>query len=137
MAHDEGGSHPPPRLYEAAGGTLEVGHAASGIAIVTVHGEHDLSSEAALRDAFDYAAAHSSVVIDLSDCSFMDSTVIAALLRTARSVQSKGDGFAIVIPSAQRQLARIAEMTGLEDVISVHTSQDAAVASLHRAGEGA
>jgi anti-anti-sigma factor len=129
MAGEEG-SVPPPRTYELPGGNVEVGHVAPGLAIVSVHGEHDLSSQPGLSDALGEAAAHSSVVIDLSDCSFIDSTVIAALMGVARTVRGKGDRFGIVIPPEQRQVSRIAELVRLGELFAVYASRASAVSDL-------
>lgn len=111
-------------------GTAEVHHEAPGLAVVTLRGEHDLSTEAALTQALDEAAAHSNVLVDLSDCDFVDSTVIAALLRVARAVSERGEQLALCIPAAQRQITRIAEMTHLGELLPIHTSRAAALASL-------
>jgi anti-anti-sigma factor len=107
-----------------------VHHEASGVAVVTLRGEHDLSTEATLTNALDKAAAHSNVLVDLSDCAFIDSTVIAALLRAARIVTERGERFALLIPAAQRQITRVAEMTHLGELVSIHGSRAAALASL-------
>jgi anti-anti-sigma factor len=111
-------------------GTVEVHHEAQGFAVVTLHGEHDLSTERALVRALDEAAAHSNVLVDLSDCDFMDSTVIAALLRVARTVTERGEQVALLIPAAQRQVTRVAEMTHLGELLTIHTSRASALASL-------
>jgi anti-anti-sigma factor len=107
-----------------------VHHHAPGIAVVTVHGEHDLSTEPALTRALEEAAAHSNVLVDLSECEFIDSTVIAALLRVARTVTDRGERFALLIPAAQRQITRIAEMTHLGELLPIHPAREAALASL-------
>jgi anti-anti-sigma factor len=127
---DSDGPLPPPQTYELSAGWIEVGHAAPGLAVVSLHGEHDLSSEPTLSRALDAAAAHSHLIVDLSDCTFIDSSVIAALLRSAHLVAKKGERFALVIPSEQRQVARIAEMTQLAGQFAIHTSRASALASL-------
>lgn len=110
-------------------GTVGVHHEAPGFAVVTLHGEHDLSTEPALARALGAAAAHSNVLVDLSECDFMDSTVIAALLRVARTVTDRGEQVALLIPAAQRQITRIAEMTHLGELLPIHTSRASALAS--------
>lgn len=105
-------------------------HEAPGVAVVQLHGEHDLATEPALIQALDEAAANSNVLVDMSECDFIDSTVIAALLRIARTVTERGERFALYIPAAQRQITRIAEMTHLAELLPIHTSRPAALASL-------
>jgi anti-anti-sigma factor len=107
-----------------------VHHEAPGLAVVRMHGEHDLGTEPALMRALAEAAANSNVLVDMSECDFIDSTVIAALLRVARTVTERGERFALYIPAAQRQITRIADMTHLAELLPIHTSRAAALASL-------
>jgi anti-anti-sigma factor len=127
----------PSSQPEGAGepGTAEVSHEAPGVAVVSLLGEHDLSTEPALTRALETAALHSNVLVDLSECEFIDSTVIAALLRFARVVTERGERFALLIPAAQRQITRIAEMTHLGDVLAIHPTREAALASLREAAD--
>jgi len=51
-----------------------------------LHGEHDVATAPALREAIALAeAAGDEVVIDLRGCTFIDSSVIAELLRARRN----------------------------------------------------
>ena len=43
-------------------GTVEVEHHAPGLAVVSMRGEHDLSTSPELRRALEQAAAHSTVL---------------------------------------------------------------------------
>src|SRR6185295_18889322 len=63
---------PPPPGNEPLPGTVEVEHPAPGLAVVNVTGEHDVSTAPELTQALDEAAAYSNVLVDLSECSFMD-----------------------------------------------------------------
>ena len=111
-------------------GTVTVAHPAPGLAVVSLRGEHDLSTEPRLVEAFAAAGANSNVLVDLSDCTFMDSTVISALLTTSRAARSRDELFAIVIPPERANLSRLAQMTRLAEVFPVHTSLATALDSL-------
>jgi anti-sigma B factor antagonist len=113
-------------------GTVDVAHDIAGLAVVTLQGEHDLSTREALADALQRAAAHSNVVVDLSPCTFMDSTVINVLLSTANTVAAGGERLALVIPPEQRRVARVAEMTGLDKLLAVYETREAALAAFGR-----
>jgi hypothetical protein len=63
-------------------GQVAVAHHVRGVALVTMRGEHDLSSRTVLARALQLAAAHSNVVVDLSECSFIDSMVINEFIKT-------------------------------------------------------
>jgi anti-anti-sigma factor len=95
-----------------------------------MRGEHDIGTEPALADALAEASAHSHVVVDLSDCTFIDSTVIASLIKHASALEERGERFALVIPPEQRHVSRIAQMVRLSEFLAVHDSRDAALASL-------
>lgn len=71
-------------------GTVELAHHGPGIVVVSMRGEHDLSTAPALTQALELAAAQSNVV-DLSTCSFIDSSVISVLVKTARGVHARGE----------------------------------------------
>ena len=69
------------------------------------------------------------MLVDLSPCTFMDSTVINVLISTAHSVQAAGERLALVIPPEQRRVARVAEMTGLDKLLAVYETREAALAA--------
>jgi anti-sigma B factor antagonist len=108
---------------------ITIAHPLPGLAVVSLLGEHDLSTRPQLAEAFEAAGAHSNVVVDLSDCAFMDSTVISALLATSRAARARDELFGVVIPPARVNLTRLAEMTRLAEVFPVYSSlADALVA---------
>jgi anti-anti-sigma factor len=111
-------------------GTVHVGHHAHGIAFVDMRGEHDLSTAPELTKALEHAAAHSNVLVDLSDCTFIDSTVIQTMVATARVVQGRNERFVLVIPPEQQQITRIAEMTHLAEIVPLYTARSAALTDL-------
>ena len=111
-------------------GTVAVAHPAPGLAVVSLAGEHDLSTQPTLTAALQTACEQSSVLVDLSACTFMDSTVIGSLLTTSRAARARDEVFAVVIPPERANLTRVAEMTRLGDVFPVHTSLAAALLAL-------
>jgi len=111
-------------------GTVEIEHYAPGLAVVSMRGEHDLSTAPELTQALEQAAVHSNVVVDLSACSFIDSTVIHALVKFARRVHGRGEQLVLVIPSESSQVARVARMTHLAESLPIHPTRGAALASI-------
>jgi anti-anti-sigma factor len=107
--------------------------AAGGVVVAEVRGEIDLTSAYALEEALTAAAAESGddggaaprVVVDLAEVTFMDSSGLNALLRTHRAVQARGGTLALA--GAQQTVARLLEMTGLEEVIPVFPGVDEAI----------
>ena len=126
--HDE----PSPRRRTTAPrpGSAEVVHREPRLAVAEVRGEHDLSTEPALTRVLEQAAEHANVLADLSDCTFADSTALTVLIKAAQAAQSRGDLFAVVIPPRARQVARVADMIGLSELLALHDSRDAALDAL-------
>jgi anti-anti-sigma factor len=87
-----------------------------GVALLTVHGEHDLSNEEVLRDRLAAALAHASAaVVDLSAATFIDSSVLHTLAR-AIVVCSRPDGLT----------RRLLDLAGLDEVVRIaETVEDA------------
>jgi anti-anti-sigma factor len=110
--------------------SVHVGHHVPHLAVVTLEGEHDLSTQPQLTDALAQATAHSHVLVDLSHCDFMDSTVISSLIQAAQMVHRRGEQLAVVIPPERTDLARVAAVMGLTDIFPLHPSRDAGLASL-------
>jgi anti-anti-sigma factor len=112
---------------------VEVSYPEASLAIAELIGEHDLGQYESLETALLKAAVQAlDVIVDLSRCEFMDSTVISLLLRAQNVVAGDHGHFAVVMPSAPGPVARMADMMRLGQLLSLHPSRDSAVASLNR-----
>ncbi|HEY4779382.1 MAG TPA: STAS domain-containing protein [Solirubrobacterales bacterium] len=117
-----------PAPFEATASRLD-----DGVRIVSVRGELDLGTasdlEAPLEDAI--SSGDASVLIDLSECEFIDSTGIALIVRAWQRLDRTAEGSGrVVICSASDQVRRVLEITGLELSIPIHASRDEALAAL-------
>ena len=117
-------------------GTLEIEHA-PGVDILVLHGEHDLSTQSRIQRHIDHAiGAGKSVVVDLSQVEFIDSTVLAAILHGQRRAtpedDGRGPGLAVVASPGAKFVARMLALVHLEDHVAVHLSRDSAVVKLQR-----
>jgi anti-sigma B factor antagonist len=108
---------------------------ADGIRTVTVRGELDMNTapelEKSLEDALSDPAA--SIMLDLSDCEFIDSTGIALIVRTWQRLDSSGGNGGegrLVLCCINHQVRRLLTITGVESSISMHEQRDAALAEL-------
>lgn len=103
--------------------------------MVAVQGELDLNTAPELETRLDQivSTGDASLLIDLSDCEFIDSTGIALIVRAwqhlDRAAGGEGSG-RVVICSDQDQVRRVLEITGLELSIPIHTSRDEAIDAL-------
>ena len=67
--------------------------------VLRLAGEHDLSNVSQLRAALDDAGdSGSSVIVDLGECEFIDSTVMATLISARDRILEDGGRFAVVTP---------------------------------------
>jgi anti-anti-sigma factor len=122
---------PPPdaALYDAHS-HVELSCPSASLAIVELVGEHDLGDYKNLAESLALAAARRRhVLVDLSRCAFIDSTVVALLLAARDEVTSDRGRFALVIPAGQGSVARVADVMGLVDLFDVYSNLDDASAS--------
>lgn len=99
------------------------------VTIVTVSGEVDVYTAPQLRSALEerVAAGHTALIVDLQDVGFLDSTGLGVLVGRAKAVK-KLDGWLRVVCTNER-IIRLFCITGLDQVIPVHDSVDAALAA--------
>jgi anti-anti-sigma factor len=119
-----------PSPFEVRNEELE-----NGVRALTVRGELDLNTapelEAALADGAD-----GEILVDLSECEFIDSTGIAVIVRAwqrlDRDAEGEGQG-RLVLCCNNHQVQRVLKITGVEASISMHEKRDEALAELQAA----
>jgi anti-anti-sigma factor len=111
-------------------GRIAVEHHAPGLAIVVMRGEHDISTRPAVAAALARASRHSDVIVDLSECSLIDSTVIGLLITSAKALQARGEQLVLAVPPEPTLAARVVAMTRLAEVFPVYASRADAIAGL-------
>lgn len=111
---------------------VKVGDLEHGVRTISVRGELDLSTAPELEGPLEQAleSDEGSVLIDLSDCEFIDSTGIALIVRAWQRLESGENGRSLVICSHNDQVRRVLEITGLELSIPVHSTLDEALAEM-------
>lgn len=101
-----------------------------GARVVALEGEIDLVNADAVEHALIELAADGGprVCVDLCGVSFMDSSALAALIKGRQRVIGAGGDFAVAcIPGP---VARILDVTGLDQIMRVAGSREDAVALL-------
>jgi anti-anti-sigma factor len=105
-----------------------------GIRTFTVRGELDMNTAPELGKELDDALSEStaSIMLDLSECEFIDSTGIALIVRAWQRLESSEDEDRgrLVLCSQNHQVRRLLKITGVESSISMHEQRDAALAEL-------
>jgi anti-anti-sigma factor len=109
-----------------------MGDLEQGVRTIYVRGELDLSTAPELEGPLNQAleSGEGSMLIDLSQCEFIDSTGIALIVRAWQHIDNSGNGRALVLCSQNDQVRRVLEITGLELSIPVHGTRDEAIAAL-------
>jgi anti-anti-sigma factor len=121
-----------PRPFEASTAELE-----GGLRVVSVRGELDLGTAPDLEGPLEEAVgSEEPLLIDLSECEFIDSTGIAMIVRAWQRL-ANGDAASeqVVICSGSEQVRRMLGVTGLEVSIPVHESREAALETLRSSSQ--
>ena len=99
-----------------------------GSAVVIIEGELDVATSPELKELLRDLAARGiarQLVIDLSACSFLDSTGLGLLVAAQRSADAPLD---LVVTDPQ--IGRLLKITALDQLFDVHGSRAAALESL-------
>ena len=127
-------------------GELALERTDAGVAVLTISGEHDLSTAPLLRRRLDGLLDQGTpTVVDLSPATFVDSSIIGVILdgrrRAAkpspigtstgapdgrRRAAKAAIGFAVVHADGADAVDRVLEVTGLRAELPVHTNREEA-----------
>ena len=100
------------------------------IHVIAAGGEIDYSASPRLRGILHDAmeSGCTTVLVDLTGATFIDSTAIGALLAAATKLDDLGRR--LVIACAEPQIIEIFQIVGLDEIVSVHDSREQAVESV-------
>lgn len=97
---------------------------------ISVIGELDQSTAPGLREvlapSFDTPTV--PVLVDLSDCDFIDSTGLSLLVEAKRRLEEQQERFGVCCPDAD--VRRLLELTGIDQAVGLYGSRDEAIAGL-------
>ena len=100
--------------------------------MVRVVGELDISHEdevrAALRSAVDADGA--GIIVDLTECAFIDSSGVRALLLGYEAQREDNGDELLAVAADSEQILRILSVMGVDKVIPVRPSVDKAISEL-------
>jgi anti-anti-sigma factor len=100
------------------------------LAVLTLLGEHDLHEKLQLEEAMARATVHRDVLVDLSACTFVDSSTIATIVSAYRRVRDAGGRLELVVPLEARSVRRSLELMGVDAFVPLHAARGAAIAGL-------
>ena len=96
--------------------------------MLTISGEHDLSTAPNLRRRLDGLLDEgTATVVDLSPATFIDSSILGVILDGRRRAAEADIGFAVVHSNGADAVDRVLEVTGLRAELPVHSKREEAV----------
>jgi anti-anti-sigma factor len=90
------------------------------VAIVRLRGGHDIATSRNLREALDQLDG--DVLLDLSGCEFIDSSVIYVIFSDAHGRARAEHRLELLVPPENRAITRTLEIAGAREVLTVHRS---------------
>jgi anti-anti-sigma factor len=104
-----------------------------GVNIVAIQGELVLDTAPGIREPLERAAldAKHPLVVDLTECVFMDSIGLAMLLHGAKPLQDGGSNVALV---ANGEVRRLLRLTAIDQTLPAYDSFDEAVEAVQTPG---
>jgi anti-anti-sigma factor len=103
-----------------------------GVNVVAIRGELVLDTAPRIREPLDRAAQDSEhpLVVDLTECVFMDSIGLAMLLHGAKPLQDGGSNVALV---ANGEVRRLLRLTAIDQTLPAYDSFGEAVEAVRAA----
>jgi anti-sigma B factor antagonist len=109
-------------------GELALERKDDGLAVLTISGEHDLSTAPNLRRRLDGLLDEGvATVVDLSPATFIDSSILGVILDGRRRAADAKIGFAVSRADGSDAVDRVLEVTGLRGELPVHARREEAV----------
>jgi anti-sigma B factor antagonist len=101
-----------------------------GVPVVSAAGEIDVATAPPLRDRLQALSngGRSTIVVDLLNVTFLDSTALGVLVGALKRCRESGGDLPLVI--ADPRILKIFEITGLTGVFPIHSRVEDAVRSL-------
>jgi anti-anti-sigma factor len=87
-------------------------------AVVSLYGEHDLDSRETITQALDPIVG--DVLVDLTECQFIDSTVVGAIIAKSLQLQHEGYRLELVAPRSNAHVTRVLDVVGMRAFLKVH-----------------
>lgn len=116
-------------------GEVALDRSENGLTIVAIRGEHDLNTAPELRSHLQrLIAERSGFVVDLSEASFIDSSILGVILQAHRDAAETGVGFAVAQNDGTEAVRRVLDITGVREELPVHSSREKALSHVRAAG---
>ena len=98
--------------------------------IVTLRGEQDLSGADVVAAALDIASAYAYVLVDLTYCTFADSSLLNMLVRAAKHAQGSGGALELVVAAGRDAVRRTIEVAKIDTLVTLHATRGEGIAAI-------
>ena len=117
---------PPDGVEDAVFG-VEVSDLSDRLSVIAVHGQADLHTAPDLRAAISAAIDRGavSIVVDLSEATFIDSMTLGVLLGAVKRLRPSGGAVSVVCTDPH--IRRIFEITLLDRIFTLHPDRQSAL----------
>jgi anti-sigma B factor antagonist len=111
----------------------------NGVAVVMLEGEHDVYTAPSVTGRIDsFLSEGVPVVVDLSRASFIDSSILRALIVARNGSQEKSLGFAVCLDQSEDSaVQRVFEVARAQELFPILSSQAEAIEKVRSVGDGA
>jgi anti-anti-sigma regulatory factor len=96
---------------------------ASRSTAVFLYGEHDYAAKETVERALEALGGH--IIVDLSWCTFIDSSIIALILVKHATLARNGDYLEVIVPPTQQHLTGTFDRLGMRDLLHVRDAPPA------------
>jgi anti-anti-sigma regulatory factor len=109
-------------------GTVTVDRVGASTWTVALHGEHDLTSTDQLRVELDAIFAQgTSVVVDFSDATFIDTAVVRELMYANQRVDHDPNEYLVIVAPRGGFPRRVLDLLDIDRLVQIFPSRDAAL----------
>jgi anti-anti-sigma factor len=124
-----------PRAMSKSSSSADLKHASIEIRelpaglVIALKGDHDLSTKPQLAQALTRLGrgAWARLVLDLRQCTFVDSTIIGAILTAQRQAYARDASVSVVLPADTSYVYRALSVVGLTALVPAHASIEVAL----------
>jgi anti-sigma B factor antagonist len=96
-----------------------------GVVVIRVEGELDMATSGTFEDALDVSDAGGALVVDLVECTFIDSSAVRLLVAAARAAEASNGKVSLV--TRDPGVRRVLEIAAVDTMLPVHDTLESAL----------
>jgi anti-anti-sigma factor len=110
--------------------SVEIRIHSAAVCIVTLRGEHDVDSRETVTLALAAARDYANILVDLSACTFIDSSVITTLLEASKRARQADRALELVVPTEANTVRRTLEIANVQGMLPFNETATEGLASM-------